>query len=287
MIISIVKEMRVKQWTKNVLVYASLLFGGELFQKGHFFQASMAFIAFCMVSSSVYFFNDIFDLEKDKQNPKKCNRPIASGKIPLATAYACSAVLLISGSAIAYSVNASCFSIILLYALINIFYTIRLKHVVILDVMLIACGFVLRAVMGTFAVDSGMTTWFLLCVMFLSFFLALGKRRHELVALQNEDLREGRKVLQFYNVQLIDQMMTIVTASLLLCYALFAVDVNTKNNQMMMLTVPLVLYGVFYYLYMVRVKGGGGAPDESLYREKPILIVVLIYILTIVLIRNV
>ena len=168
----------------------------------------------------------------------------------------------------------------------NICYTSWLKHVVIVDVMIIAAGFVIRAVMGVVAVGTEMTMWFLLCVMFLSLFLALGKRRHELIAVEEKSIAEGRKVLQFYSIELIDQLMTIVTSASLICYALFTVDVNTNNHESMPYTVPMALYGMFYYLYIVRVKRGGGAPDEALYKEKPILAVVLLYFISIIIIRN-
>lgn len=282
----ILQEMRPKQWTKNLLVYAALLFGGSWFAEGKFLLATLAFGAFCLASSAVYFFNDIADVAKDRQNPKKCHRPIAAGKIGVRQAYLYALGLSLTALGIAWFVNSSCFSLLLAYVVMNICYTLRLKHVVIIDVMIIAAGFVLRAIMGAAAVGMGMTVWFLLCVMFLSLFLALGKRRHELAALEENSLVEGRKVLQFYSIELIDQLMTIVTAALLICYALFTMDNNTKNHESMAYTVPLALYGMFYYLYVVRVKRGGGAPDEALYKEKPILAVVLLYFVSILVIRN-
>ncbi len=263
-----------------------MLFGGDFFAEGQLLLASEAFMAFCLVCSGVYFINDIADIEKDRQHPKKCKRPIASGQITLLVAYACVVLLFTGGGYLSYAVNESCFFLLAAYVVMNICYTFRLKHVVIIDVMIIAAGFVMRAVMGAVAIGAEMTMWFLLCVMFLSLFLALGKRRHELEALEDNTISEGRKVLQFYSVDLIDQLMTIVTAALLICYALFTMDANTKNHESMAYTVPLALYGVFYYLYVVRVKRGGGAPDEALYKEKPILIVVLLYFVSIIVIRN-
>ena len=282
----ILMEMRPHQWTKNLLVYAALLFGGGLFAEGKFSLATLAFGAFCLASSAVYFFNDIVDVEKDRLNPKKCHRPIAAGNISIMQAYLGAITLCLGGLVLAYFVNSNCFFLLVVYIVLNIVYTLRLKHVVIVDVMIVAAGFVLRAVMGVVAVDTGMTVWFLLCVMFLSLFLALGKRRHELVAVEENAIAEGRRVLQHYSLELIDQLMTIVTATLLISYALFTMDVNTRNHESMAYTVPLVLYGMFYYLYVVRVKHGGGAPDEALYKEKPILAVVLVYFVSIIVIRN-
>lgn len=282
----VVQEMRPWQWTKNMLVYAALLFSGTLFVEDKFMLATAAFMAFCLASSGVYFVNDIADVEKDRLNPKKCKRPIAAGKINIPVAYFLAAILFAGGCLISYALNENCFFLLVAYILMNIGYTFRLKHVVIIDVMIIAAGFVLRAIMGAVVIGLNMTIWFLLCVMFLSLFLALGKRRHELAAVEDSSLVEGRKVLQFYSLELIDQLMTIVTAALLICYALFTVDSNTQNHESMVITIPLALYGMFYYLYVVRVKNGGGAPDEALYKEKPILMIVLLYFISIVFIRN-
>ena len=280
------EEMRPHQWTKNLLVYASLLFSGNLFADGQLLLASEAFVAFCLASSGVYFLNDIADADKDRQNPKKCKRPIAAGEISISVACVCAVLLFVWGGYLSYIVNEKCFFLLAVYVLMNIGYTFCLKHIVIVDVMVIAAGFVIRAVMGAVAIEAEMTMWFLLCVMFLSLFLALGKRRHELAALENNEITQGRKVLQFYSIELIDQLMTIATTALLICYALFAVDVSIKNHENMAYTVPLVLYGMFYYLYFVRVKHGGGTPDETLYKEKPVLFVVLLYFGSIILIRN-
>ena len=282
----VVQEMRPWQWTKNMLVYAALLFSGTLFAEDKFILTTAAFMAFCLASSGVYFVNDIADVEKDRLNPKKCKRPIAAGKINISVAYFLAVILFAGGCLISYALNENCFFLLAAYILINIGYTFRLKHVVIIDVMIIAAGFVLRAIMGAVVIGLNMTIWFLLCVMFLSLFLALGKRRHELAAVEDSSLVEGRKVLQFYSLELIDQLMTIVTAALLICYALFTVDSNTQNHESMVITIPLALYGMFYYLYVVRVKNGGGAPDEALYKEKPILMIVLLYFISIVFIRN-
>lgn len=286
-ITAVIKEMRIHQWTKNMLVYAAVLFGGELFHFEALWLATMAFFAFSLVASGVYFLNDIFDYQKDRLNPRKRNRPIASGRISRGAGIVIAIVLFAAGLSLGAMVQTACFLWILSYLVINLAYTVRLKHVVIVDVMIIAYGFVVRAIVGAVAIQSGMTAWFLLCVMFLSLFLALGKRRHELLALEENKLSEGRKVLEFYSLELIDQLMTIVTAALLMCYALFTMDPGTRNGGAMILTMPLALYGVFYYLYIVRVKHSGGAPDEALYKEKPILIVVLLYVACIVFIRNV
>lgn len=274
-------EMRPEQWSKNFFVYAAILFNGSLFQAEKFFAATEVFVAFCLMSSGVYFFNDIFDVEKDKLNPDKCHRPIASGSLDIRTGYFCSAILFFGAIFLAHRVSFGCLLLLLSYAVINIFYTIKLKHIVIIDVMIIAYGFVVRALIGAWAAEIFLTEWFILCVVFLSLILALGKRRQEL------KISSGRReVLQSYSVELIDQMMTITSAALLMSYALFASDANTKNHLAMMLTIPLVLHGIFYYLYIVQIKGKGGSPDKILYKEKPILLAVLSYVVIIIFARN-
>lgn len=251
-----------------------------------FFVSTKLFLSFCFASSGVYFFNDIIDIDKDRVNPKKQKRPIASGKISLGLGWCISIILVIGGLFLSYSTSIVGFCIVLSYVFINLLYTLYLKHLVIIDVMVIAYGFVARAIAGSVAINQPMTMWFMLCVMFLSLFLALGKRRHELWSLEQNHLQEAREVLKYYSIELIDQLMTIVTTAVILCYALFAMDTNTKNNREMIITIPLVIYGVFYYLYVVRVKHSGGAPDEALYKEKPICITVILYIACILLVRN-
>lgn len=276
----ILAEMRLKQWTKNFFVYAAILFNGTLFDAEKFFSVTIIFAAFCLLSSSVYFFNDIFDFESDRINPAKKNRPIASGAISISQGYFFAAILFSASMLISYNLNFECFCLLISYAAINILYTVKLKNFVIVDVLIIAYGFVARALAGAAAAEIFLTEWFILCVMFLSIFLALGKRRHELANIKSSQ----RKVLKSYSVELIDQMTTIISAALLICYALFAL--NTPDKAQMIFTIPLVLYGIFYYLYIVRVKNEGGAPDVALYREKPILLTVLIYVAAIMFIRN-
>lgn len=281
MLKNIFSEMRLKQWTKNFFVYAALLFNGSLFNAEKFLTVTIIFAAFCLLSSSVYFFNDIFDYESDKNNPDKKSRPIASGAISVKQGYFFAAILFLSAMFISYSLNFECFCLLISYAVINILYTVKLKNFVIIDVLIIAYGFVARALAGAWAADIFLTEWFILCVMFLSLFLALGKRRHELISVKNSQ----RKVLKSYSVDLIDQMTTITSTAIIICYALFAL--NTPDKSKMLFTVPIVIYGTFYYLYIVRVKNKGGAPDKALYKEIPILLTVLIYVAAIIFIRNI
>ena len=282
-VILMLREMRVKQWTKNFLVYSAPLFNGTLFTFSYFVISSSVFISFCLASSGIYIINDIYDKDKDSINPEKCTRPIASGELGSGFALMISAMLFVFSLAFSFAVSHEYFCILLSYVALNILYAVKLKNIVIVDVMTVAYGFVARAVSGAVSCGVYMTAWFLLCVMFLSLFLALGKRRYELAG---EKFREGRDVLKDYSVDLIDRMMNITTSAMIMSYALFTMDSNTKNSRAMSLTIPLVLYGIFYYLYVVHVKHSGGSPDESLYREKPILITVMTYVIYVMAVRN-
>ena len=280
------REMRIKQWLKNVLVLAAIVFNGSLFSLDRLKRVSLMFGAFCLVSSAIYFFNDLIDVENDRLNPNKKQRPVASGTITKAHGSIVSLLLFLSGIAIATQLNRGCVYLLLVYVTINIAYTLKLKHVVIVDVIIIASGFVLRALAGAQAIEIVITPWFLLCVLFLSLCLGLGKRRQELYAWQNSEIPERRDVLHFYTLELIDQMMTIATSATIISYALFAVDPNTKNSSAMVATIPLVIYGVFYYLYLVRVKHDSDSPENIFFKEMPLLSVALVYGICIVFIRN-
>lgn len=282
-VILMLREMRVKQWTKNLLVYSALLFNGNLFTPSKFIKSSVVFISFCFASSGIYIINDIIDRDKDRLNPEKCSRPVASGEVGVVYALAFSVMLVALSLALSSFISREYSCILLSYLALNVLYSLKLKNIVIIDVMAVAYGFVARAVAGAVSCGIYMTEWFILCVMFLSLFLALGKRRYELAC---KKFREGREVLKDYSIDLIDRMMNITTSAVIMSYALFTMDSTTKDSRAMSLTIPLVLYGIFYYLYFVHVKHGGGSPDEALYREKSILITVIVYVIYIVIIRN-
>ncbi len=282
----ILLEMRPKQWIKNFFVFAALIFDGNLFRAEFFIPTAEMFIAFCLVSSAVYFFNDLFDVEIDRLHQTKKLRPIASGAISRRLACLCSIILAALGLILSAAVNLQCLALTSGYVILNVLYTVRLKHVVILDIMSVAACFGLRAVGGAFASSIQMTEWFMLCVMFLSLLMIIGKRRDELFQLSSNRIERGRKVLKFYSLELLDQLMSITASALVMCYCLFALDPNTRNRVAMTFTVPLVLYGVLYYLYVVRIGHRGGAPDEILWRERPILLTALIYFLFVIVARN-
>ena len=268
--------MRIKQWTKNLFVYAAALFHGNLFNVEALSVTTLAFLSFSLTASGIYFFNDVIDIERDRLNPKKCTRPIAAGKISKPCGYFCAALLILAGLTVVYKINFFCFAIVLSYVVLNLLYSLRLKHVIIVDVLIISYGFVSRTVMGALVIQIHMTMWFVLCVMFLSLLLALGKRRY--------DISKSAAPQKELYVAFVDQMITVVAAGVVMCYSLFTLETDTAE---MIFTLPLVLYGTFYYLYIIRVKQNSGAPDEVLYKETPILVTVVLYVACVIFIRDV
>lgn len=289
----ILKEMRIKQYTKNLFVYAAPLFTGNIFDVNILKLTTEAFIAFSLIASVVYILNDIMDIEKDRQHPKKRYRPIASGKISISFAILLVVIFLLIGFGIAYNINLGLCFILIMYLLMNILYSSWLKHIVLIDVMIIALGFVLRGIAGVIVINSGTTTWFILCIFMLSLFLAIAKRRAEM-KLFIASTENTRKVLKEYSIKLLDQLLTIVVAITLTSYALFAVQITHNHEYIlgedlsyMMITIPLVVYGMFRYLYLIYIKDTGEAPDEILLKDKHILFTVVMYIISIIFIRNI
>ena len=280
--------MRLKQYTKNGFVFVAPLFAGKLLQAEVALQAILAFVAFSCMASVVYVVNDIMDREKDRQHPKKCHRPIASGALSVPEATLGAVVLLVISLYIAFNMNMHMIYLLLGYLVMNLAYSFKLKHVVIIDVLIIAMGFVLRAFAGVVATGVGATSWFILCIFMLSLFLALAKRRGELVLLRLEKGKQ-RKVLKNYSLNLIDQIMAVVCAVMLTSYALFAqnaVEVAGGQAIGMLLTVPVVIYGVFRYMFLIHMRGAGEKPEEVLLHDRHILCTVLLYVLCIVFMRD-
>ncbi|WP_127509304.1 decaprenyl-phosphate phosphoribosyltransferase [Paenibacillus humicus] len=279
-IVDIIQEIRIKQWTKNLLVFASALFAGQVLNPSVFLNALLAFLAFSLMASTIYVINDIFDVEKDKLHPDKCNRPLAREAISIPMAIVLAVVTFCFSVTLGLMVNTALTVILLIYFVTNLLYSLQLKHVVIIDVMLIALGFVLRAVAGALAVNGLLTSWFILCTMGLSLFLALGKRRHEL-KIFNENSSSRRKVLDFYSIAMLDQLMTVVTAVLIMFYSMYA----ASEGQRMMFTIPIVLYGIFRYYYLIHMKNAGGKPEDILVSDRHILGTVLIFCIAIAFIK--
>jgi 4-hydroxybenzoate polyprenyltransferase len=270
MLISILKTMRPKQWTKNVFVFAGLVFDGQLLQVGPFIQTLIGFILLCFASSTVYIINDIADIEQDKQHPKKRQRPLASGRLSIRVAGIATTVLGVATLALSFFLNRWFGALVLTYILINLLYSFRLKHVPIIDVFIVASGFVLRVGAGVMLITvERFSPWLYVCTTLLALFLGFGKRRAELSLLADK-ANTHRKVLDGYTISFLDQLIIIVSATTIMAYSLYTFTAeNLLGNQLMMLTIPFVVYGIFRYLYLIHVEDVGGAPDEVLLTDIP------------------
>jgi 4-hydroxybenzoate polyprenyltransferase len=266
-------SLRPEQWTKNLLVLAGVVFGGRLLEPPAVASAVVAFGVFCVLSGAVYLFNDIADREADQSHPLKCERPIASGQLAVSTALTAGAILGVVGITVAFGINTQFGLIAATYIAALVLYSVALKHVVIVDVLLIAAGFVLRAVGGAVAVEVPIGHWLLVCTTLLALFLALSKRRHELTLLA-DGATDHRRILEEYSPYLLDQMIGVVTSSTLIAYTVYATSADTAarlGTGKLGLTIPFVLYGIFRYLYLVHQKRGGGSPAAMLLTDWPLL----------------
>ena len=275
-LLDLLRLMRPHQWVKNAFVFTGLLFGHAWHDANLVTQVVMAFAAFCLVSSAVYVFNDIVDLEQDRLHPKKCLRPLAAGKVGLSAAVMLALLLGVLGLVLAYSASPKVLLILVGYALMNIAYTLRLKHVVILDVFIIATGFMLRILAGTLGVGIPPSQWLLLCGLMVTLFLGFTKRRAEIIALA-EDKAAHRKVLEHYSPVLLDKMIGITAAGLIMSYSLYTMNADTiriHGTANLIYTVPFVMYGVFRYIYLLHHQSRGGDTARDLVRDPHLFIVV-------------
>ncbi len=271
--------MRPRQWTKNLFVFAGLIFGDKLMDPRSAAIAAAAFGVFCLLSSTIYLINDVRDREADRLHPLKSRRPIASGALPIGVANAAALVIATVALAGAFAIGPNFFGIAALYLILLAAYSLSLKHVVILDVLTLASGFVLRAAAGAVAVHVEFSHWLLLLMMLGALFLALSKRRAELVSLA-DDAGAHRPSLAEYSPYLLDQMISVVTASTLLAYAFYTINPETVakfGTDLLLYTVPFPLYGIFRYLYLVHRRDGGGNPSETLWEDRPTLICVALW----------
>jgi 4-hydroxybenzoate polyprenyltransferase len=280
----LLQSLRPAQWAKNVFVLAPLVFGGMLLDSRVTLRAVLALVAFCCASSAVYLVNDIRDREEDRRHPLKRLRPIAAGTLPVPVA--AMAVLALAGAAALLSVRLGRpFALVLgVYFVLNVLYTLWLKHMVILDVMSIAISFVLRVEAGATATGIEVSRWLFLCTIFLALFLAFSKRRHEITLLAHEAAGQ-RPVLDHYSPAFLDQMINVVTASSVVSYALYCVapeTVEKYHTQDLVFTIPLVLYGIFRYLYLMYQRPGERNPTEAILRDMPFLINILLWGLVVV-----
>jgi len=278
-------SVRPEQWTKNLLVFAGLLFGGRLFDATAALAATWTFVLFSALSGAIYLFNDVRDRDGDRRHPIKRLRPIAAGELQASTALLAAAALIAGGVFGAFLVNPALAGISAAYAALLVLYSLALKHFVIIDVMTIAAGFVLRAIAGAVAVSVPISSWLLACTTLLALFLGLSKRRHELLLLGGGS-EDHRPVLDEYSPYLLDQMISVVTASTVIAYTVYATSPDTAarlGTSHLGVTVPFVLYGIFRYLYLVHKKRGGGSPSTLLLSDRPLLLCVGMWVGTVVL----
>jgi 4-hydroxybenzoate polyprenyltransferase len=285
-VLLLLTSLRPREWTKNLLVFAGLLFGRRLFDERAVVEAVAAFVVFCALSGVVYLVNDIADRESDRQHPLKARRPIASGALPMATAAAAAVALGAVALAASAAIGPRFAGVAAAYLALQFLYSGLLKHIVILDVLTIAIGFVLRAVAGAVAVHVEISHWLLVCTILLALFIALAKRRHEIVLLA-DGATQHRPILGEYNSYLLDQMIAVVTASTLMAYVFYTISPETQEKfgtAWLGLTIPFPLYGIFRYLYLVHRREGGGSPAELLLTDRPLLVCVALWALAVAVI---
>jgi len=278
MLRQLLMTMRPKQWAKQVFLPAALVADGKLFDPHYVGRTLAAVVVFCLISSAVYIMNDLTDIEKDRLHPAKRNRPIASGRLPPGVARGAAVALVLLSLAGAYTLGLSFLLVTLTYLLVNVGYSFGLKEALILDLLIIAAGFVLRVVAGVVVVDvARFSPWLYVCTTFLALFIAINKRRHEQVLLAG-NAGNHRATLTGYTLPLLDQFSMIVTSATLMAYSLYTFSApNLPANHAMMLTIPFVIYGLFRYMYLVQIGGQGGAPEEIVLRDAPLIADVLLY----------
>ncbi|MEF3302703.1 decaprenyl-phosphate phosphoribosyltransferase [Paenibacillus sp. GYB003] len=274
-------QLRPRQWTKNLLVFAALIFSIKKSSMDMLFHSIAGFVLFCLVSSCVYILNDFVDREADRMHPEKRHRPMASGAIHPAGALLLGAALLVFSLVSAFAFSPLFALLLLVYFLLNVGYSFKFKHVVIVDVLIVASGFVLRAIGGGLVIGVSLTPWFLICTMLLSVFLAVSKRRHEVASLQ-AGKGAHRKVLDFYSIELLNQLTSVVTTATIMSYALFTF--TSGHTIHLMWTLIFVLYGVFRYLYLIHMENKGGKPEKVLFEDRHILVTVMLYAFSVALI---
>ena len=277
-------SLRPHQWTKNLLVFAALGLSKHLFEAGPLLRSLSAFALFCGLSGTVYLLNDLADMERDRLHPQKKNRPLASGALSPRTAATAALVLGLTSLTASFLLGGAFAVCSASYLALNLLYSFRLKEVVIVDVLAVSIGFVIRPVAGAVAIGVQISDWLLICTILLALFLTLAKRRHELTSLSGS-ASGHRKILAEYSPYLLDQMIAVVTASCVTAYAFYTTAEETRHKfqtDRLVWTLPFVLYGIFRYLYLVHQKEQGGSPADVLLTDRPLLLAVGLWAVTIV-----
>lgn len=285
MLTALIKTMRPRQWSKNIFIFAALVFDKQLLHPAAFLRTLAGFFLFCLIASTVYIFNDITDVEADRQHPEKKNRPIASGKLPLSVAWIAGIVLVIGTISASVFLSVGFGIVLVVYFLLNIAYSKWLKHIPIVDVLVLAAGFVLRVHAGVTLIDvERFSPWLYVVMTLLSLFLGFGKRRAELALLEG-GAGSHRKVLEGYTLSLLDQYILIVSGTTIVAYSFYTFSApNVPANHTMMLTIPFVVYAIFRYLYLIEVEKAGGAPEEILLTDRPFQVAMVLWALAVLFI---
>ena len=285
-LLNLLISLRPGQWTKNLFVFAALVFAQRLGDMDAVMKAVIAFFVFCALSSTIYLINDVLDREQDRRHPLKAHRPIASGVLSPTLALIAAAVVGIAAMIAALALAWQFFQTAAAYVVLLIAYSAFLKHIVILDVLTIAAGFTLRAAAGAAAIAVPMSHWLLVCTTLLALFIALSKRRHELTLLTDTAI-DHRPILSDYTPYLLDQMISVVTASTLIAYVFYTISLETTEKfgtDLLSLTIPFPLYGIFRYLYLVHLRDKGGSPAELVVNDRPLLLCVGLWALSVIVI---
>ena len=286
MLTAVLVSLRPRQWVKNLFVFGGLVFGQRLFDLPAVGTALAAFLVFCGLSGAIYLLNDVADRDKDRLHPDKRTRPVASGRLPAGVALGAATALIVTGLTAAIWLSLPFGLAAAAYVVLLSAYSAWLKHVVIVDVLVVALGFVLRAAGGALAIGVAISGWLLICTILLALFLALGKRRHEVLTLE-EGAARHRPILAEYSAGLLDQMIAVVTASTVTAYALYTMSPETVakfHTSLLPLTLPFVLYGIFRYLYLLYRRQLGGNPSDMVVRDRALLVNTLLWLVVVLLI---
>jgi len=281
------KLIRISHWIKNLFVFVPIIFSLHLFEIDYFIKTFITFLLFCLSSSAIYVINDIVDLDADKQHPVKKNRPLASGKISIKSAYLIAGILIFLSTFLSYYFDKGLLIIILIFILLNISYSLYFKHKVILDIFAIAMGFSIRVYAGAFIIDVPISSWLILSTIFISLFLAVMKRHSELKRFENDADIKTRKVLESYSIEFTKQMATVAASGLVTCYALYTVaerTVKSFGTENLIYTTPFVVFGIFRFMYLEYINQKGENTTEILLTDFPTILNLLLYFITCILI---
>lgn len=284
MLPALIKAMRLRQWTKNGFIFFALIFDRQLLIPESFWRTIAGFFLFCLVSSAVYLFNDIADVEADRNHPEKKSRPIASGKLPVNVALSAAVLLVLLAIPLGYLLSPLFALVLVAYLIINLLYSRWLKHVSILDVLIISSGFVLRVVAGVLLIYpvERFSPWLYMITILFSLYIGLGKRRAEMNLLA-QGASAHRRVFEGYTIPLLDQYITIVSSMTIIAYSLYTFSApNLPENHSMMLTIPFVVYGIFRYLQLIQIGHAAGSPDEVALKDRPLQITMLLWGLAVI-----